>query len=87
MFSASFTLFQDCNRTIFSVLRHRNDRLPLFIVEVISPSFNHLLLHCLKFSLRLGKLIIIQIYVAVYRLYMKTKINFLSGNFPRIALM
>ena len=79
MFSASIyallLLFRDCNRTIFSVLRHRNDRLPLFIVEVISPSFNHLLLHCLKFSPRLGKLIIRQIYVVVYRLYMKTKIK------------
>ena len=75
MFSASINalllFFRDYNRTIFSVLRHQNDRLPLFIVEVISPSFNHLLLHCLKFS----KLIIRQIYVVVYRLYMKTKIK------------
>ena len=42
-----------------------------FIDEAISPSFNHLLLHYLKFSLRLSKLIIRQIYVAVYKLHMK----------------
>ena len=75
--------FWDSNRTTFSMLRHRNNGLPSFIVSygIRIATFNCLLLHLkfvsnkswsyLKFSLRLRKLIIRQIYVVVYRRHMK----------------
>ena len=44
----------------------------LSVMGFKSQSFNQLLLHYLKFSLRLGKLAIRQIYVVVYKLHMKT---------------